>query len=312
MPKFKTLRVGTDCSGIEAPIQALKNLKVPFQHVWACERDKFARMSIEANYKPERMYQDIDSRDHSKLPDVDLYVCGFPCQPFSIIGNRDGMKVKNGQVMLHCIEVIRVKQPKVFILENVRNFKTIHDGKPYKYLIQSLEKLGMYTVYTDTYNTMDYGIPQHRKRIYIVGIKTSTELQPLKTPPKRQMAALERFYLDKSMHKATLTAREKICLKEHNGMDFDKLPQDAIINRNRFINVMRGHVGTLTTHTPFYIVKYKRYATAKEYLLLQGFPKTFKCVVSNTQLMKQAGNAMSVNVVQAILASVLKSVEVFQ
>jgi site-specific DNA-cytosine methylase len=84
---------------------------------------------------------------------------------------------------------------------------------------------------------------------------------------------------------------------------------DAIVNRNRFSHVTYGYTETCATRTPFYIVKYKRYATAKEYLLLQGFPKTFKSVVSDNQLMKQAGNAMSVNVVQAILASVLKSLQ---
>jgi DNA (cytosine-5)-methyltransferase 1 len=307
MPGTKKLRVGTDCSGIEAPIQALKNLKVPFQHVWACERDKFARMSIEANYKPERMYEDIESRDHSRLPDVDLYVCGFPCQPFSALGKQDGMKIKNGKVMLHCIEVIRVKQPMVFILENVSNFKTIHGGKPFRFLIKSLDKLGIYNVYIDTYDTMDYGIPQQRRRVYIVGVLKTRQMNLFIPPTRKPMQALEDFFLDKSMHHKTFTQRGKEGLKAKTGLDFDKLPKDAIVNRNRFYSVTYGHTATCTTHNAFYIVKHKRYATAKEYLLLQGFPNTFKCVVSDTQLMKQAGNAMSVNVVQAILASVITS-----
>ncbi len=93
------LRVGTDCSGIEAPIQALKNLKVPFRHVFACEKDKFARKSIEANYKPEKMYEDITSRNHKELPDIDLYVCGFPCQSFSKAGKQKGMDDPRGLII---------------------------------------------------------------------------------------------------------------------------------------------------------------------------------------------------------------------
>lgn len=307
MSKTVKLRVGTDCSGIEAPIFALKNLKVPFHHVWSCEYDKFARLSIAANHIPDQMYEDITTRDHSKLPEVDIYVCGFPCQPFSSIGKHGGMKDTNGRIMFHCIEVIRLKQPKIFILENVSNFKIIHDGKPFESLMKSLNKQGNYNIYVDTYNTLDYGIPQHRKRIYVVGIKKSAEKEPFKTPLKRQMAPIERFYLDRTMHNTTISDREKRCLKHYNGLDFDKLPRDAIVNRNRFLSVTYGHVGTCTTNQPCFIIKYKRYATPQEYLLLQGFPKTFKCVVSNTQLMKQAGNAMSVNVVQAILAAALRS-----
>jgi DNA (cytosine-5)-methyltransferase 1 len=212
-------------------------------------------------------------------------------------------------VMLHCIEVIRVKQPKVFILENVRNFKTIHEGKPYKYLIQSLEKLGMYNVYADTYDTKDYGIPQQRSRVYIVGILKSHEIKPFVTPSHKPMQDIEGFFLTKSVGKMTFSPTAKEGLKAKTGLDFDKLPKDAIVNRNKFYHVTYGHTGTCTTTKLCYIVKYKRYATAKEYLLLQGFPKTFKCVVSNTQLIRQAGNAMSVNVVQAILAFVLKSVQ---
>ena len=78
------LRIGTDCSGIEAPIEALKQLGIPFEHKWACEIDRFARRSILANYQPEIIYEDITKRDHSELPDIDIYVCGFPCQSFRV------------------------------------------------------------------------------------------------------------------------------------------------------------------------------------------------------------------------------------
>ena len=153
------IRIGTDCSGIEAPIEALKQLGIPFQHKWACEKDKFARQSILANYQPEILYQDIIERDHTKLPDVDVYVCGFPCQSFSLMGKKLGTKDPRSNIMLHCIDVIKTKRPSVFILENVKNFKFIEKGKPFKYLIKQLEGIldaegkNVYSIYYDIYNT---------------------------------------------------------------------------------------------------------------------------------------------------------------
>jgi DNA (cytosine-5)-methyltransferase 1 len=129
-----------------------------------------------ANYPPEIMYEDITERDHSQLPDVDIYVCGFPCQSFSSMGKKKGTKDTRSNIMLHCIEVIREKQPPVFILENVKNFKFIEKGAPFNYLISSLESIGIYNIHADVYNTRDYGIPQNRERIYIIGIKHDVQI----------------------------------------------------------------------------------------------------------------------------------------
>lgn len=84
------------------------------------------------------MYEDITKRDHSQLPDVDIYVCGFPCQSFSLMGRKKGMRDPRSNIMLHCIDVIKTKQPPVFILENVKNFKFIEQSKPYNYLLNEL------------------------------------------------------------------------------------------------------------------------------------------------------------------------------
>ena len=92
------LRVGTDCSGIEAPIMALKQLKIPFYHEFSSEIDKHCIASIKANYKPKIIFGDIKKRKIKDVPDIDLYVCGFPCQPFSMAGERNGIEDSRGTI----------------------------------------------------------------------------------------------------------------------------------------------------------------------------------------------------------------------
>ena len=294
------LRVGTDCSGIEAPIQALKNLKIPFRHVFACEKDKFARKSIEANYKPEKMYEDITTRNHSELPDIDLYVCGFPCQSFSKAGKQQGMNDPRGLIMNHCIEVIKQKQPKIFVLENVKNFKHIDKGEAFKYLMNKLENIGTYNIFHDIYNTKDYGIPQNRERIYIMGILKSKQKGGYQKPKTKKCKPIKNFILDTKVYNPdsipkTMAKHFKTNIKD-NEIIFCSFGNHGRNSTN---------IAPTLTSKKHYIQNYKRYLFPKEALILQGFPKSFKQVVSNTQLNNQAGNAMSVNVVQVILEHLL-------
>ena len=133
---MKFLRVGTDCSGIEAPIQALMQMNIPFKHVFSSDIDKYCIKSIKANYEPEIIFGDKDGsfpegditkRNIDNVPDIDLYVCGFPCQPFSMAGERKGFEDRRGNVFFSCLEVIEKKQPKYFILENVKGLKSEKD-----------------------------------------------------------------------------------------------------------------------------------------------------------------------------------------
>ena len=162
------LRVGTDCSGIEAPIQALKRLKIKFSHEWSCEIDPYARKSIKANYNPKILFEDITKP--RKLPDIDLYVCGFPCQTFSTAGERKGFGDPRGTIFYYCLKVIKTKKPKYFILENVKGLVNHDNGKTFKTILNCLKKLKIYNIYHNVLNTKDYGIPQNRERIFIVGV----------------------------------------------------------------------------------------------------------------------------------------------
>jgi DNA (cytosine-5)-methyltransferase 1 len=300
------ITVGTDCSGIEAPIEALKQLNVDFEHKWACEIDKFARQSILANYKPGILYEDITNRNHSLLPDIDIYICGFPCQSFSLMGKKQGTKDPRSNIMLQCINVIQTKKPSIFILENVKNFKFIEKGKPFNYLLNKLYEIeededSKYNIYYDIYDTQDYGIPQHRERIYIIGISKNIQIDNFNKPVPIEMKNLDDFVLDKNI--CTSNIGSKIIIDK---LSKNKI-ENSVITPFLFCSPPKNVCPTLTTSCHrFFLTKYKRTLLTKECLLLQGFNKDFNQVVSKTQLCKQIGNSMSVNVLKFIFSEIFR------
>ena len=295
------LRVGTDCSGIEAPIQALQQLKIPFEHVFSCEKDKYALESIRANYNPKIIYEDITTRDHKKLPDIDLYVCGFPCQPFSLVGNKLGSKDQRSNIMLECIKVIKYKQPKYFILENVKNFKNVENGKLFNFLIDELSKKKNYNIYSKVLNTKNYGIPQNRERIYIIGIRK--DVGDFSFPKHKKLKNLDNFIIDKTIYEK----KQYTPILQKNLKKINYCKDCIVLSCNYYFPLY--HISpTLTTQcSNYFLTTYKRFLTPKECLLLQGFSKNFKQVVSNHQMYKQAGNSMSVNVLKAIIKQLIQT-----
>lgn len=302
------ITIGTDCSGIEAPIEALKQLNIPFIHKWSCEIDKFARQSILANSPPEIMYEDITKRNHYLLPDIDIYVCGFPCQPFSLMGRKLGTSDTRSNIMMHCINVIKIKQPQIFILENVKNFRFIESGRPFNYLINELSNITnenqtnefTYNIYWDIYNTKDYGIPQNRERIYIIGIRQDIQIDDFIKPNPIPMRSLDEFIIDKTIYNMNISKslQKNINIGSNNTYIFTPFSYYFPL-----VNVCP----TLTTRCHcFYHKIYKRNLTPKECLLLQGFTLNFNQIISNTQMYKQIGNSMSVNVLKHIFNQLLK------
>ena len=301
------LRIGTDCSGIEAPIQALQQLRIPFEHSFCCEKDSFALKSIQANYTPKKIYNDITKRKHALLPDIDMYICGFPCQPFSLMGNKMGTEDCRSNIMYQCIKVIKKKLPKVFILENVKNFKFIQKGEPFNYLIKQLKNIKntngnlAYNIYHDILNTKDYGIPQNRERIFFIGIRKDIQTNEYTTPSKLAMKPLDDFIIDKTICNLQISKSLNNNLKKIK----DANSYSYIVTPFTFYSIIKNLSPTLTTQCHCYFnTKYKQNLTPTECLLLQGFSNNFRQVVSNHQMYKQAGNSMSVNVLKSLIKKI--------
>ena len=296
-----TLRVGTDCSGIEAPIQALMQLSIPFTHVFSSEIDEDCIKSISANYHPQIIYKDMTKRNLAEVPDIDLYVCGFPCQTFSTAGRRDGFDDLRGTIFFHCLELIQNKQPKYFILENVKGLLSHDGGKSWSTIWTALSSLTEYSYHIDwrLLNTKDYGIPQNRERVYIVGSKVGNISWPDVLPVEDIHS-----YVD-------ITDNRKVQCKTMIRYGA-RISEDAVFINTDFLkytsfpsaNVLCPCIGAQST---LWCHNVGRYANVTEYLKLQGFTTDFKRVVSNTSLKRQIGNSMSVNVVNEILKRLLWS-----
>lgn len=296
------ISIATDCSGIDAPIEALKRLKLPFKQIWYCDIDKYAHQTAQANHpKPEMVFDDMMNRDNKFLPHVDVYVCGFPCQSFSLAGKRLGTKDPRANVIPKMLDTIEHSKPKICILENVRGFMNIEKGVPCVSLIESLKKLG-YTVNSDIYNTKNYGIPQNRERIYIVAIRNNVHKRKYAKPSHIPMKLFDDLIVDKTIHMGKIPEMYQKNVRKLK-------PMTQIITSRNYYSPIENISPTLgTSCREFYLVKYNRLINLKEALKLQGFPKNFKQVVSRTQFSKQIGNSMSVNVVKEIMKNALKCI----
>ena len=307
-----TLRIGTDCSGIEAPIQALRQLGIPYKSMWCSDIDKYCIQSIKANYNPERIYGDKDgpypdgdirNRDHSTLPDIDLYVCGFPCQPFSQAGKGEGLRDRRGNVFFSCIDTIKAKKPKYFILENVKGIlwndkrdKKSKYGHTWTVIWHEVLKLKEYGYHVDwkIMNTREYGIPQNRERIYILG----SLIDRINWPEKCNMDNIKK-YIDWNNNTSCYPPPYiKKILHKYIGL--------TIINPGfRHAKFNKDFSPCLCANGPrFWICPLSRLLSNSEMLKFQGFEKIIQNV-SDTQFKKQIGNSMSTNVVKLIIKKIL-------
>ena len=182
---------------MDTPIQALQNMKLDFVHKFSSETDNNAIKTIMANFMPEKIEGDITKRELKNTPYVDVYIAGFPCQPFSIAGKQQGFHDEKGRgtVFFHVLKYIQTKRPKVFILENVKGLATMDNGKHMRAILKGLTDIQekgkqVYFVSHEIMNTKDHGIPHNRPRWYCVGIRKDTyeikKKKPEETPKGEQ------------------------------------------------------------------------------------------------------------------------------
>jgi DNA (cytosine-5)-methyltransferase 1 len=301
------LRVGTDCSGIDAPIYALQIMKIPHTHVFSSEIDKYCIQSIKANYNPQIIFGDKDGpypegditkRNIDDIPDIDLYVCGFPCQPFSSAGKRKGFSDPRGTVFWSCIEVIKHKKPKYFILENVKGLLTHNKGDTWSTILNVLESLKEYdyNVKWKILNTKDYGIPQNRERLFIIGIRNGD----FDWPEPIEMDNIK-LYVDNNDNNLFVS---KTILKYKNQIENSQIFINTDFLKYSKFPDSKSFSPCIGAQNTLWNVSKNRYANITEYLNLQGFQK-FNVCISKSKLKKQIGNSISINVLTSIFQNML-------
>ena len=306
--KTISLRVGTDCSGLETPLLALTQLGITYEHIWSCDNDMSIKTHILNYFNPVMYFDSIYDRNHYDLPDIDLYVCGFSCQPFSSIGLRKGFNDKlNGSVFFEAYNTIKIKQPKYFILENVKSILSHNSGKTIQTIKEMLGDLTDYNVCFHTLNTNDYGVPQHRQRLYIIGVQNeSFKLEPF-LDTCQPLSDFIDFTMIGQTASCLIPRRQNVvnCVALAKHMN---LSDNWIITSGASLSYCRSYKDCCPCITAncrfYYISSLQRFLTPRELSNLQGFPTDFP-IASNGQAYKQIGNAMSLNVIKHILKSML-------
>lgn len=318
------ITIGTDCSGMEAPVQAMRNLGVKYEHSFSCDICKFARATIEANFPHGQMYTDVTTRDNDAAPAVDVYVAGFPCQPFSSAGLRQGFADLRGRgtIFFDIRDYIDKKRPKVFVLENVRGLQSINKGAYFRAIMESLEKLGGYNITVDLMDTKKHGIPHHRVRTYIVGIRRDVDRgsfsfpEPIACPPIEQFLERrpQRSFAARALPPLSQTnARQNVVAtkRELRRQGSDPSEEDVVIDCDStpaFSKWMPGVSPCITCGRSqgHWVTSRGRRFLKTEMMRLQGMdPTKFKVVVSDSRLGHQLGNTMSVNVLERLFCRAL-------
>ena len=265
------------------------------------EIDKYAIQIYEKHFPTHKAYGDITKIQPNTLPDFDLLVGGFPCQAFSIAGKRRGFDDTRGTLFFDIARILKEKRPRNFILENVKGLLSHDNGRTFKTIISTLAELG-YCVEWQVLNAKNFGVPQNRERVFIVGNSRGTP-RPKVFPFGENGGKNNEL---QGHHTSTLTARYEQAQATGSYIGESKLnaQKDLMIrdgrdNRSCLRSGRTPELGAKGTSI--------RRLTPTECARLQGFPDDWHKVdgISDTQAYKCYGNAVTVNVIQAIIEKLI-------
>lgn len=286
--------------------------KIGGRCVFSSEFDEDACKTYEANFG-EHPAGDITTIEASAIPDFDVLLGGFPCQAFSIIGKKEGFANETCGTLFFDIErILKEKKPRAFMLENVRNL-TAHDGgNTFRVINSHLAALG-YHVYSRVLNALDFGVPQKRERIIIVGFIDNVEFKfpdPVSDSQRKTLADILETDVDRKYY-----VRDRIKQSRLTRLKIPNFPRPYISHENI--------AGSITPHpyssalragasANYILVNDERRPTERELLRLQGFPEDYKIVVPYGKIKKQTGNSVAVPVITAVARNMIKALKDFE
>ena len=294
--------------------------------VFVSEWDKKAVETYKANFDDEiNIAGDITEVNENDIPEHDILLAGFPCQAFSLAGQKKGFEDARGTLFFDVARIIKRHNPKVVFCENVKNLVNHDRGRTFKVIKEILEDLG-YVVFYKILNSKDFGVPQNRERIYIVAFQKDIAPKTFEFPEKiddtkvikdivEEHEVSPKYYLSTAYLESLKKHKERHASKG-NGFGYEIRNTDSVAGA-----IVCGGMGRernliidnrLTNFTPVTHIKgeinreFVRKMTPREWARLQGFPNDFKFVVADTHLYKQFGNSVTVPVIRAIAEKIKK------
>lgn len=310
-PEFKYIDLFAGIGGIRIPFQELGG-KCVFTSEW----DPYAQKTYSINFGGD-IAGDITKVDPKTIPNFDILLGGFPCQPFSQAGLHKGFSDTRGTLFFDIERIIQVKRPKAFLLENVKQLKGHDKGRTYQIIEEHLKALN-YTVTSKVLRAGDFGVPQNRERIYIVGFnreyydidenynfefptppKTKTRLGDILEP-----VVDEKYTISQRLYEGHLR-RKAEHKKKGNGFGFSLFNADSEYTNTLSARYYKDGSEILIEQEG----DLPRKLTPRECARLQGFPEDFIIPVSDTRAYKQFGNSVAVPVIRAIAGNMVSEMK---
>lgn len=285
--------------------------------VFSSEWDKFAKKTYKANFG-EEPEGDITLINPLDIPNHDILLAGFPCQPFSNAGLKLGFEDTRGTLFFNIASILKVKRPKAFMLENVKSLGSHDKGRTMKVILNTLDELNYYVPNPEVLNAYHFGVPQNRERIIIVGFNKDylpESYEEFKYPKGEIISNLsvgdilekevnEKYTISDKLWIGHLKRKEKH-LEKGNGFGF------SLFNKNsRYTNTISARYYKDGSEALIeQRLKNPRKLTPRECARLQGFPEDYIIPVSNAQSYKQFGNSVCVNVIEQVAKKMIDYME---
>lgn len=272
--------------------------------VFACDIDREARRAYRHNFGMEPA-GDITEICLDEVPSHDVLFAGFPCQPFSIIGNMRGFEDVRGTLFFNLAQAIEAKEPMAFLLENVRQLSSHNKGRTLARIMEVLAELG-YRADWRIFNALDFGLAQKRERTFIVGFRDHSVVfewpEPIGEPPSLE-TVLERDVSERYFASDRIRRKRRAAHRSAHGLAIWHENKGGNVSSHPFSCALRAGASY-----NYLLVNGERRLTPREMLRLQGFPDWVELPGSYQQIRKQTGNAVPVAVVRAVLERMIYAI----
>lgn len=316
MKIYRTLDLFAGIGGVRMGFE-----RIGFETVFGNDFDAYCKATYDLNFKNTPLtIADVAKIKSSDLPDFDILLGGFPCQPFSIAGYRRGfLDTGRGDLFFEIIRILKDKKPQAVFLENVKNLKSHDSGKTFKIISDALEDLGYY-VKVKILNSAQYGnVPQNRERVYIVGFKSKEQYDVFEFPSQLKLSRTVSELLENEVDKKYYYSKSSIIyesLKKEvktKGVVYQWRRKYVRENKSGLCPTLTANMGMGGHNVPIIRdIKGIRKLTPRECASLQGFPRGYKLPtnIPDTKLYKQLGNSVTVTVIERVANQIKKALDI--